>query len=100
MGSRYSCFEIVGAAAAAGAFFVTRDEECAGTICAPVSLPHGEMKKPHVEKGLKCMNLLKLWAIPSLKKGPEQLFTRAFGARFTKGAMQPINKKDDGYGAI
>jgi len=42
----YSCFEIVGAAAAAGAFFVTRDEE------------------------------------------------------FTKGAMQPINKKEDGYGAI
>jgi len=42
----YTCFEIVGAAAAAGAFFVTRDEE------------------------------------------------------FTKGAMQPINKKEDGYGAI
>merc|ERR1719472_214613 len=42
----YSCFEVIGAAAAAGAFFVCRDEE------------------------------------------------------FTKGAMQPINKKDDGYGAI
>merc|ERR1719231_1089825 len=42
----YACFEIVGAAAAAGAFFVTRDEE------------------------------------------------------FTKGAMQPINKKEDGYGVL
>ena len=45
MGCRYTCFEIVGAAAAAGAFFVTRDEESAGALCTQVVLAHGARKK-------------------------------------------------------
>ena len=45
MDSRYSCFEIVGAAAAAGAFFVTRDEESAGALCTQVVLALGARKK-------------------------------------------------------